>query len=177
MYKTVEGLMPAMPAGWLTDWPKTRKSDQIQQTKGWCQQYQSDTFLTAPTQGHQIRYSRLTDSESSNPVEYYILNSDSVLHSATLQHWTMLALLLPKNCHSLEPLRQTTQSTQTLLSALSWPWPQPSADRLPPPLCTPTCHTNARFWMLPMYSTETETLRQTVPSELFKLALASAKRW
>ena len=152
VYKIVEGLMPAMPA---------------------------DTFLTAQKQRRQIRSGRSTDSVSSKPVENYIRNNDRCY---TVQHWTIQSLLLCKNYHSLEPHRQqhnplrqywvlqvgpgltTTQSTQTVLSASSRPWPRRSAYGPPPPLRTPTRRTNAGFLhaMLATYAAETERKRRHI---------------
>ena len=45
----------------------------------------------------------------------------------------------------LETIQTTTQSTQTVLSAPGQSWPPLSTERPSPPLCTPTCCTNARF--------------------------------
>ena len=61
-------------------------------------------LATAQKQGHQIRSSRSTDFVSSNPAENYIQNNGQcqMLHSATLQHQTIEALL-SKKYHSLVP--------------------------------------------------------------------------
>ena len=62
---------------------------------------------------------------SSDPVENYIRN-DNGCYTVTQWHQTIQALLFSKNYHSLDPLRQnnkTVQSTKTVLSALSQPWP------------------------------------------------------
>ena len=86
-----------------------------------------------------------------------------LLHSATLQQQAMQALFLSRSRSRTSSIIVHSESDSTKsVSALSlnWLWLWPSVIR-PPPLCTPTHHTNARFLdaSTALATLETETLK------------------